>query len=116
MRTAVIYNFLIEANLMAAIAILLMIPVRIWGRKKLGSRVICFAWLLVALRLLCPLALPNPAIHEIRPSFSIDYAIRPIAGQIQVRFRDAMENMYQIISAIEHCFVEVRECIKIFCF
>ncbi len=95
MRTAVIYNFLIEANLMAAIAILLMIPVRIFGRKKLGSRVICFAWLLVALRLLCPLALPNPVIHEIRPSFSIDYAIRPIAGQIQVRFRDAMEGLYQ---------------------
>jgi len=94
MRTAVIYNFLIEANLMAAIAILLMIPVRMFGRKKMGSRVMCFAWLLVAIRLLCPVAFPNPLIHEIRSSFSHDSAIRPIAGQIQVRFYDAVDALY----------------------
>ena len=94
MRTAVIYNFLIEANIMAAIAILLMIPVRMFCRNKLGSRVICFAWLLVAIRLLCPLALPNPVIHEIRSAFSMDSAIRPIAGQIQVRFYDAVSSLY----------------------
>jgi len=92
MRTALIYNFLIEANLMAAIAILLMIPVRMFGRKKLGNRAIYFAWLLVAIRLLCPLALPNPVIHEIRSAFAQDTAIRPIAGQIQVRFRDAVDS------------------------
>ena len=28
MRTAVVYNFLLEANLMASIAILLMLPIR----------------------------------------------------------------------------------------
>ena len=94
MRTALIYNFLIEANLMAAIAILLMIFVRMFGRKALGSRAIYFAWLLVAIRLLCPLALPNPAIHEIRSVFARDTAIRPIAGQIQVRFGDAVNALY----------------------
>lgn len=94
MRTALIYNFLIEANLMASIAILLMIPVRLFGRKALGSRLICFAWLLVAIRLLCPLALPNPLIHEIRSVFAQDAAIRPIAGQIQVRVGDAVDALY----------------------
>ena len=94
MRTALIYNFLIEANLMAAFAILLMIPVRLFGRQKLGSRAIYFAWLLIAIRLLCPVALPNPAIHEIRSAFAQDAAIRPIAGQIKVRFGDAVNQLY----------------------
>ena len=43
MRTATIYNFLIEANIIAGIAILLMIPVRKYLRKFLGNRAICFA-------------------------------------------------------------------------
>ena len=43
MRSAVIYNFLIEANIIAGIAILLMIPVRKFLRKSLGNRAICFA-------------------------------------------------------------------------
>ena len=115
MRTAVIYNFLIEANLMAAIAILLMIPVRMFGRKKMGSRVMCFAWMLVAIRLLCPLALPNPLIHEIRSSFSNDLAIRPIAGQIQVRFGDAVDALYDNVrmagkgSALEERLHDLRD-------
>lgn len=90
MRTAIVYNFLLEATLMASIAILLMIPIRVFLRKQLGSRVITFGWLLVAVRLLCPLALPNPAIHSIRSSFAPDAAIRPIAGQIKVRLTDAI--------------------------
>lgn len=94
MRTALIYNFLIEANLMAAIAILMMIPVRKFGRQKLGSRAIYMAWALVAIRLLCPLALPNPVIHEIRSAFAQDVVIRPIAGQIKVRFSDAVNRLY----------------------
>ena len=114
MRTAVIYNFLIEANVMASIAILLMIPVRMFGRQKLGSRVICFAWLLAALRLLCPLALPNPVIHEIRSAFSMDSAIRPIAGQVQVRFYDAVSSLYDramlagVGGAVEESLQELR--------
>lgn len=94
MRTAIAYNFLIEANIMASIAILLMIPIRLFGRKKLGSRILCFAWLFVALRLLCPLSLPNPIIHEIRSPFAANAAIRPIAGQVQVRFYDAVDSLY----------------------
>lgn len=115
MRTALIYNFLIEANLMAAIAILLMIPVRKFGRQKLGSRAICIAWALVAIRLLCPLALPNPVIHEIRPAFAQDAAIRPIAGQIKVRFGDAVNRLYDranmagINGAVEETLHDLRD-------
>ena len=93
MRSALIYNFLIEANIMASIAILLMIPLRKWLRKPLGNSAICLGWLLVAVRLLCPLSLPNPFIHEIRPAFLSDTTIRPIAGQIKVRLVDALGDM-----------------------
>ena len=95
MRTATLYNFLLEANLMASIAILLMLPIRRFLRPQLGSRVIRFLWLLVALRLLCPLVLPNPAINEIRSPFALDDAIRPIAGQIKVRLTDAAQDLHQ---------------------
>ena len=90
MRSALIYNFLIEANIMASIAILLMIPLRKLFRKQLGNSAICFGWLLVAIRLLCPLSLPNPFIREIRPAFLSDETIRPIAGLIKVRLVDAI--------------------------
>ena len=42
MRTATVYNFLIEANIMASLAILLMIPIRKFLRPRLGSRALCF--------------------------------------------------------------------------
>ena len=90
MRSAMIFNFLIEANIMASIAILLMLPLRKLLRKKLGNTAICFGWLLVALRLLIPLTLPNPLIHEIRPTYVDDTMIRPIAGQVKVRVVDAL--------------------------
>ena len=91
MRSAVIYNFLIEANIMASIAILLMIPLRKFLRRKLGNTALCFGWLLVALRLLLPVTLPNPLISAIRSPFAPDEAIRPIAGQIKVRVTDALD-------------------------
>ncbi len=95
MRTATIYNFLIEANIIAGIAILLMIPVRRFFRKQLGSRALCFAWLLVALRLLCPLALPNPWISNINTPYNLDpVAVRPIAGQVKVRLEDAVDELW----------------------
>ena len=96
MRSAFVYNFLIEANIMASIAIILMIPLRKFFRKQLGNSSICFGWLLVAVRLLCPLSLPNPFIHEIRPSFLNDSAIRPIAGQIKVRLVDAIGDVSRL--------------------
>lgn len=94
MRTAIVYNFLLEATIMASIAILLMIPIRRFLRGSLSSRVLSFGWLLVALRLLCPLSLPNPYIGEIRSPFAPDAAIRPIAGQIKVRVSDAIGNVH----------------------
>ena len=93
MRSAFVYNFLIEANIMASIAILLMIPLRRFFRKQLGNSALCFGRLLVAVRLLCPLSLVNPLIHEIRSPFAADQAIRPIAGQIKVRISDAIEGL-----------------------
>ena len=93
MRSATIFNFLIEANIMASIAILLMIPLRKLLRKQMGNTAICFGWLLIALRLLIPLTLPNPLIHEIRPAYLDDTAIRPIAGQIKVRLVDAIGDL-----------------------
>lgn len=93
MRTALVYNFLLEANIMASIAILLMLPIRRFLRKPLGNKALCLGWLLIAIRLLCPLALPNPIIHEIRSPFASDAAIRPIAGQIQVRITDALHSI-----------------------
>ncbi len=93
MRKALLFNFLLEATIIASIAILLMLLVRKLFRKQLGNRVIAFAWLLVAIRLLCPLTLPNPAINEIRSPFANDEGIRPIAGQIQVRTKDFFNEM-----------------------
>ena len=96
MRSALIYNFLIEANILASIAILLMIPLRKLFRKQIGNSAICFGWLLVALRLLIPLTLPNPLIHEIRPAYVNDAIIRPIAGQVKVRVVDAIGDLGRI--------------------
>ena len=93
MRSAFVYNFLIEANIMACIAIILMIPLRKLFRKQLGNSAICFGWLLVAVRLLCPLSIVNPLIHTIRSPFAADTAIRPIAGQIKVRVSDAVGDL-----------------------
>lgn len=93
MRTATIYNFLIEATIIASIAILLMIFIRKFLRKQLGNTVIYFAWLFIAIRLLCPIAFSNPLINDIRPAYQQDQAIRPIAGQIQVRVSDAAQEM-----------------------
>ena len=93
MRTALIYNFLIEANIMASIAIVLMTVLRKFLRKQLGNTAICFGWLLVAARLLLPLTLPNPWIAFIRSPNAQDTAIRPIAGQVKVRLHDALTDL-----------------------
>ena len=53
----------------------------------------CFGCLLTAIRLLCPLSLPNPFIHEIRPAYLSDTIIRPIAGQIKIRLIDAITDL-----------------------
>lgn len=91
MRTALLYNFLIEANIMASIAIVLMAALRRFLRRPLGNGCLCFGWLLVAARLALPLSLPNPLINAIRSPFAMDTAIRPIAGQVKVRLMDALD-------------------------
>ena len=97
MRTALIYNFLIEANIMASIAIVLMMLLRKFLRRQLGNAALCFGWLLVAVRLLLPLSLPNPLINAIRSPFAMDQAIRPIPGQVKVRLTDAISDVgYQL--------------------
>ena len=96
MRSAYLYNFLIEANIMAVIAILLMIPLRRFFRKTLGNSALCFGWLLIAIRLLLPLSLVNPLIHEIRPTYLDDTVIRPIAGQVKVRVVDAIGDLGRV--------------------
>jgi beta-lactamase regulating signal transducer with metallopeptidase domain len=65
-------------------------------RKQIGNSAICFGWLLVALRLLIPLTLPNPVIHEIRPAYVNDAIIRPIAGQVKVRVVDAIGDLGRV--------------------
>ena len=93
MRTAILYNFLLEANLMASIAVILMLIIRKTLRRPLGSAAIRFGWLMIALRLLLPLSLPNPFIHLIRTPYAPDAAIRPIAGQIKVRLSDFLGSL-----------------------
>ncbi len=91
MRTAVLHNFLIEATIMASIAIILMMILRKTLRRPLGNSALCFGWLLVAARLLLPISIGNPLIGTIRSPFVVDTAIRPIAGQVLVRTRDAID-------------------------
>lgn len=93
MRTAIFYNFLIEANIMASMAIILMAILRRWLRKPLGNQALMFGWLLVTLRLLLPISIGNPIIHTIRSPFANDPAIRPIAGQIKVRLSDFVNDL-----------------------
>lgn len=93
MRTAILYNFLLEANIMASIAIILMLIARTTLRKPLGSKALSFGWLLIAIRLLLPLSLPNPFIYLIRTPYAPDAAIRPIAGQVQVRLSDFFDSL-----------------------
>lgn len=93
MRSATVFNFLIEATLMGSVMILLMLVVRKFLRPQLGSRLIRFAWVLVAVRLLVPLALPNPMMNDIRPTLSDNVGVRPIADQVRVRSMDAMHDV-----------------------
>ena len=67
-RTIMVFNYLLEAALFGGVMILLLLVVRRLLRGKLGSGVIYAAWLLVAVRLLLPIALPNPAMNDLRPT------------------------------------------------
>lgn len=92
-RSMTVFNYLLEAALAGGILILLLLAVRQLFRKKLGNRLIYLAWLLVAIRLLVPMALPNPLMNQFRPTYSEDAAARPVADQIRVRFQDALSDL-----------------------
>ncbi|MDD3411568.1 MAG: M56 family metallopeptidase, partial [Eubacteriales bacterium] len=97
MRSATIFNFLIEATLMGSVLILIVLLLRHFGRGRLGNRLIYFAWLLVALRLLVPIALPNPVMNELRPTLSDNLGVRPMADQVRVRLMDAMTDTAEAV-------------------
>lgn len=75
--------------MIGAALILLMIALRKLLRERLGSRFLYAAWLVTAFRLLLPISLPNPAMDEFRPGYSVDLAARPVADQVRQRVIDA---------------------------
>lgn len=92
MRSAVVFNALLESTLFGSGLIVLVLLARRLFRKPLGNRLIYFAWLLVALRLMLPVTLPNPLMNGLRPISVSDPALRPVAGQVRVRLTDAALN------------------------
>ena len=90
-RSMTIFNFLLEATLAGSVLILVMLVLRRVFRKRIGSRLVYLAWILVAIRLLLPAALPNPLMDSLRPTLSHDAGARPVADQIRVRYQDSLE-------------------------
>lgn len=95
MRAATVFNYLVEAELIGSAVMAGVILVRLFLRKPLGSRVIRALWLLAALRLLLPLALPNPLMNALKPTLSLDAGIRPMADQVRTRVGDAATALYR---------------------
>ena len=94
MRTATVFNYLVEATLIGSAVMVGVMLVRLLLRRHLGSRFTRALWLLVALRLLLPIALPNPLMNALRPALSADAGIRPIADQVRARVGDAATALY----------------------
>ena len=92
-RTMAVFNWLLEAALLGGLLILLVLLARALLRGKAGNRAVCLAWVLVAVRLLLPVALPNPLMNELKPTYSTDAAARPVADQFRVRFIDAASDL-----------------------
>ena len=101
-RSMTVFNYLLEATLCGAILIVIVLLARRFLRGKLGNRAVYFAWLLVALRLLVPLSLPNPAMNELRPTYSTDVGARPVADQIRVRVNDALGDIASVMEPDYH--------------
>jgi Antirepressor regulating drug resistance, predicted signal transduction N-terminal membrane component len=97
-RSMTFFNFLLEATLAGSILIIVTLILRRVFRKKIGSRLIYMAWLLVAIRLLVPLALPNPLMDEFRPTNSTDSEARPVADQFRIRFPEAVGQLVYMIN------------------
>ncbi|MEG2208794.1 MAG: M56 family metallopeptidase [Clostridia bacterium] len=89
LRSMTFFNFLLESTLIGGALTVLVCILRHFFRVRLGSKLIYAAWLIVALRLLLPLSLPNPLMNEFRPTLSADADARPVADQVRTRFIDA---------------------------
>ena len=89
-RSMTFFNFLLEATLAGSLLILVVLVLRRVFRRQVGSRLVYLAWALVALRLLLPIAIPNPLMDEYRPTHSTDVLARPVADQLRIRFQDEM--------------------------
>lgn len=94
MRTATVFNFLVEATLIGSALIVLTLVLRAPARRRVGCRLLMLLWALAALRLLLPIALPNPVMNWIKPFYSQDAGIRPMADQVRVRVGDAAHDLY----------------------
>lgn len=69
MRAFTVFQWLFEASIGALVLVCLILPVRQLLRGKLGSKLIYALWLLVILRLLIPLRVPNPLL-SVYPEYS----------------------------------------------
>ncbi len=99
-RSMSYFNFLLEATLAGSVLIVVVLILRRVFRQKIGSKLVYLAWALVAVRLLLPVAIPNPLMDGLRPTYSTDAEARPVADQIRVRVQDAMsEASYRLSSA-----------------
>ena len=97
MRSMTVFNYLLEATLFGSVLILLAVAVRGLFRHRLGSRAVYVCWLVVALRLLLPISLPNPLMDSLRPDLSVDMGARPLADQVRQRVIDAGYNVSALV-------------------
>ena len=97
-RSMTFFNFLLEATLAGSVLIVVMMVFRLVFRGRIGSRLVYLAWALVAVRLLLPVAIPNPLMNEFRPAYSADAGARPVADQVRVRYQDAMADVSNLLS------------------
>lgn len=91
MRSMILFNFLLEATLIGSALVLVIMAVRALLGGRISSRVIYALWLVVAIRLLLPISLPNPLMNHLRPTLSVDGDARPVADQIRTRFLDTVD-------------------------
>ena len=91
MRSMTLFNFLLEATLIGGALVLVMMALRALLRSRVSNRVLYALWLVVALRLLLPISLPNPLMNDLRPTLSVDSEARPVADQIRTRFLDTVD-------------------------
>ena len=93
MRSMTLFNFLLESTLIGGALVLVMMALRALLRSRVSNRVLYALWLVVALRLLLPISLPNPLMNDLRPTLSVDSEARPVADQIRTRFLDTVDSL-----------------------